>query len=48
MVSNCTVSNNLPDQKPYKIIDERGCTKEPSLFEHVEVLFLKKKNLITK
>uniref|UniRef100_A0A915CX39 ZP domain-containing protein n=1 Tax=Ditylenchus dipsaci TaxID=166011 RepID=A0A915CX39_9BILA len=35
-VSNCTVSPDSPDQKPYSIIDELGCTKEPSLFEHVQ------------
>lgn len=43
MVSNCTVSVDSSEQKtekPYQIIDEKGCTKEPSLFEHVQVKFL--------
>uniref|UniRef100_A0A1I7Z5G2 ZP domain-containing protein n=1 Tax=Steinernema glaseri TaxID=37863 RepID=A0A1I7Z5G2_9BILA len=34
-VSNCTVSGEGPGQKPYAVIDENGCTTEPSLFEHV-------------
>ncbi|KAH7726177.1 Protein F46G11.6 [Aphelenchoides avenae] len=35
-VTNCTVSTEAPEQKPYPIIDENGCTTEPSLFEHVQ------------
>jgi len=38
VVSNCSVSAGRgaqEQQKPYAIIDENGCTKEPSLFEHV-------------
>ncbi|KAE9553312.1 hypothetical protein FO519_003478 [Halicephalobus sp. NKZ332] len=37
-VSNCTVTGEGKNQKPYPIIDENGCTKEPSLFEHVQYL----------
>uniref|UniRef100_A0AC34FX96 ZP domain-containing protein n=1 Tax=Panagrolaimus sp. ES5 TaxID=591445 RepID=A0AC34FX96_9BILA len=33
-VSNCTVTGQ--GQKPYPVIDAVGCTKEPSLFEHVQ------------
>jgi len=36
-VSNCSVTTDAPGQKPYLIIDGRGCTTEPSLFEHVQV-----------
>uniref|UniRef100_A0A0M3I112 ZP domain-containing protein n=1 Tax=Ascaris lumbricoides TaxID=6252 RepID=A0A0M3I112_ASCLU len=35
-VGNCTVSGDGPGQQAYPIIDEDGCTKEPSLFEHVQ------------
>uniref|UniRef100_A0A915N2A8 ZP domain-containing protein n=1 Tax=Meloidogyne javanica TaxID=6303 RepID=A0A915N2A8_MELJA len=35
-VSNCSVTTDAPGQKPYLIIDGRGCTTEPSLFEHVQ------------
>ncbi|VDM36578.1 unnamed protein product [Toxocara canis] len=35
-VGNCTVSGDGPGQEPYAVIDEDGCTKEPSLFEHVQ------------
>uniref|UniRef100_A0A0N5AHX9 ZP domain-containing protein n=1 Tax=Syphacia muris TaxID=451379 RepID=A0A0N5AHX9_9BILA len=35
-VSNCTVSGDGTNQKPYQVIDENGCTTEPSLFEHVQ------------
>lgn len=35
-VSNCTVSGSKK-QKPILIIDQNGCTNEPSLFEHVQV-----------
>lgn len=37
-VGNCTVSGE--GKEPYRIIDENGCTKEPSLFEHVQVIIL--------
>uniref|UniRef100_A0AC35FKY0 ZP domain-containing protein n=1 Tax=Panagrolaimus sp. PS1159 TaxID=55785 RepID=A0AC35FKY0_9BILA len=33
-VNNCTVTGQ--GQKPYSVIDENGCTKEPSLFHHVQ------------
>ncbi|KAL7079790.1 hypothetical protein ACQ4LE_001349 [Meloidogyne hapla] len=35
-VSNCSVTTDAPGQKPYLIIDGRGCTTEPSLFKHVQ------------
>ncbi|KAI1730927.1 zona pellucida-like domain-containing protein [Ditylenchus destructor] len=35
-VSNCSVTTDAPEQKPYPIIDESGCTTESSLFEHVQ------------
>jgi len=40
-VSNCSVTTDAPGQKPYLIIDGRGCTTEPSLFEHVQVSWMK-------
>uniref|UniRef100_A0A914RUF2 ZP domain-containing protein n=1 Tax=Parascaris equorum TaxID=6256 RepID=A0A914RUF2_PAREQ len=36
-VGNCTVSGDGPGQQAYPIIDQDGCTKEPSLFEHVQL-----------
>lgn len=36
-VSNCTVSTSVEQSDSYTIIDNKGCTNEPSLFEHVEV-----------
>lgn len=38
-VANCTVSTSEDQKDSYTIIDGQGCTNEPSLFEHVEVIF---------
>ncbi|VDK83646.1 unnamed protein product [Onchocerca ochengi] len=35
-VANCTVKSDKKNMEPYRIIDEHGCTLEPSLFEHVQ------------
>ncbi|VDN05561.1 unnamed protein product [Thelazia callipaeda] len=35
-VANCTVNSDEKDAQAYRIIDENGCTTEPSLFEHYE------------
>uniref|UniRef100_A0A1I8F1D9 ZP domain-containing protein n=2 Tax=Wuchereria bancrofti TaxID=6293 RepID=A0A1I8F1D9_WUCBA len=35
-VANCTVKSDRESTEPYLIIDENGCTLEPSLFEHVQ------------
>ncbi|KAM3727324.1 Cuticlin-3 [Dirofilaria immitis] len=35
-VANCTVKSDRENMEPYRIIDENGCTLEPSLFEHVQ------------
>uniref|UniRef100_A0A1I7XU37 ZP domain-containing protein n=1 Tax=Heterorhabditis bacteriophora TaxID=37862 RepID=A0A1I7XU37_HETBA len=37
IVSNCTVSADEPGFKPYAIIDQNGCTLEPSLYEDIRV-----------
>ncbi|KJH41127.1 hypothetical protein DICVIV_12904 [Dictyocaulus viviparus] len=34
-VSNCTISSDEAGLKPYPVIDEYGCSLEPSLYEHV-------------
>lgn len=38
-VANCTVSTSADQSDSYTIIDDKGCTNEPTLFEHVEVCF---------
>lgn len=38
-VANCTVKSDDENMQPYHIIDENGCTLEPSLFEHVQVRY---------
>ncbi|OZC10962.1 hypothetical protein X798_02106 [Onchocerca flexuosa] len=35
-VANCTVKSDKENMESYRIIDENGCTLEPSLFEHVQ------------
>lgn len=40
-VANCTVKSDTENTKPYRIINENGCTLEPSLFEHVQVKIYK-------
>ncbi|KAK6759582.1 hypothetical protein RB195_021264 [Necator americanus] len=34
-VSNCTISSDEAGFKPYPIIDENGCSLEPSLYDNV-------------
>ncbi|KHJ99628.1 hypothetical protein OESDEN_00399 [Oesophagostomum dentatum] len=35
-VANCTISSDEPGFKPYPIIDESGCSLEPSLYDNVK------------
>uniref|UniRef100_A0A0K0D1W1 ZP domain-containing protein n=1 Tax=Angiostrongylus cantonensis TaxID=6313 RepID=A0A0K0D1W1_ANGCA len=36
-VTNCTISTDEPGFKPYPMIDQNGCSLEPSLYDDVTV-----------